>query len=66
MSKIVKMFRRLAVQWCDHAPMRSTLTKIAETLATTEADFCQTHLERHEETQRNLNELYAQMCQNRS
>ena len=42
------------------APMR------AESLATTEADFLQTLLERHEEAQRNINNLSTQLCQTRS
>ena len=43
-----------------------TVTMRAESLATTEADFFQTLLDRQEETQRNLNKLCAQMCQNRT
>ena len=43
-----------------------TVTMRAESLATAEADFFQTHLERQEETQRNLNELSTQLLQTRS
>ena len=41
-----------------------TVTMRAESLATTEADL--TLLERQEETQQDLNELYAQLCQTRT
>ena len=40
-----------------------TVTTRAEPLATTEADFFTTLLNRQEETQKDLNELFAQLCQ---
>ena len=43
-----------------------TVTLRAESLATTEADFLKTLFDRHEETQRNLKELSAHLCQARS
>ena len=43
-----------------------TVTMRAEFLATTEADFFQTLLDRQEETQQNLNALSTQLCQTRS
>ena len=39
-----------------------TVTMRVESLATTEADFFKTFLERQKETQRNLNDLSAQLC----
>ena len=39
-----------------------TVTMRVESLATTEADFFQTLLERQKETQRNLNDLSAPLC----
>ena len=43
-----------------------TATQRADSPAITEADFFQTLLEREEETQRDLNELHAQLCQTRT
>ena len=40
-----------------------TVTMRAETLATTEADFFKALIERHEEAQKHLNELAAQLSQ---
>ena len=40
-----------------------TVTMRADSLATTEADFFKTLLDHHEETQKHLNELSAQLCQ---
>ena len=42
-----------------------TVTMRPESLATTEADFFKTLLDRQEETQKHLNELSAQLCQTR-
>ena len=39
-----------------------TVTMRAESLATTEADFFKTFLERYKSTQRNLNNLSARLC----
>ena len=43
-----------------------TVTRRADTMVTTEADFFQTLIERQEETIRELNTLYCQLCQPRS
>ena len=43
-----------------------TVTVRAESLASTEADFSKTLLDRQQETQKHLNELSAQLCQTRS
>ena len=42
-----------------------TVTMRADSLVTTEADFFQTLIERQEETIRELNTLYGQLCQPR-
>ena len=43
-----------------------TVTKRTDSPAIKEADFFQTLHEREEETQRDLNELHAQLCQTRT